>query len=136
MSKKKDIQTEVQGAIDKENFDKETETQKPDLSEFDQISVKIWKPEAGEFIMGKYDGSKLFESEKKKGDQDVFIQYIIDSRTKDRVSFLGGVMLDKALIDAKVGKGDMLYCCYEGTETTSDGNPVNIWDVRVKKDEK
>ena len=136
MSKKKHTQAVVQGAIDKEKFDKETEGQKPDLTGFDQISVKIWKPEAGEFIMGVYDGCKLFEDEKKKGNQDVFIQYIIDSRTQDRVSFLGGVMLDKALIDAEVIKGDMLYCCYEGTETTSDGHPVNIWDVRVKKDGK
>lgn len=133
MSKKTNTQAEVQGAIDKENFDKETKTGKPDLEGFNQISVKIWKPEAGEFIMGAYDGCKLFESEKKKGDQDVYIQYIIDSKTKDRVSFLGGVMLDKALTDAKVVKGDLLYCCYEGTETTSDGNPVNIWDVRVKR---
>ncbi len=86
--------------------------------------------------MGIYDGCKLFESEKKKGDQDVYIQYIIDSYTKDRISFIGGVMLDKALADAEVVKGDTLYCCYEGAETTSAGDPVNIWDVRIKKDAK
>jgi len=132
---KKTIEANVQAAIDKDNKSKSVRkiTDAPDLDLFKQISVDIWKPEPGEFVLGIYDGSILFESPKKKGDKDVNVHFIIDNESGDRLSFIPGMMFDKVIDESGVKEGDTIFAAYKRQDQTSDNNPVNVWDIRIKK---
>lgn len=133
--KAKTIDKDVQAAIDKDNKSKPVRMiqDAPDLEQFKRISVDIWKPEPGEFVLGLYDGCIPFESPKKKGDNDVNVHFIIDNDTKDRLSFIPGMMFDRVIDESGVKEGDTVFAAFKRQDETNEGNPVNVWDIRIKK---
>jgi len=133
---KKEVAPDVQAAIDKDNTSRPVKSlndASPEVVGFDQISVDIWKPQPGEFVVGVYDGNIPFEHEKKKGNKEVLCHFIIDNDSGDRLSFIPGVMFDETIKQAKVKSGDEIFVAFKRQDMTNENNPVNVWDIRLKR---
>jgi hypothetical protein len=104
-----------------------------EVDTWDRVTSNIWRPEEGEFRIGTYESNKVLPPEYSDFDEDVNIHYFVDAISNERVSFVGGKMCDLAILEAEIGKGDMIYVAYTGKGETRKGNKVNNWDIRVKR---
>jgi len=100
---------------------------------FQRVTSEIIRLKEGEAIMGFYDGSKVLPEDQSDFDEDVLIHYVIDHETNARLSFVGGMMADRAFQEADIQPGEPVFIRYMGKGSTRKGNAVNNWDIRVKR---
>lgn len=115
-----------------------------DETEWKHATATVWNPKAGEFIIGKYDGSseldetiiaKMRERHPTKDFSRKILQHFVmvdlDGQSR-RYSLIGGEKIDNAILNSSIKKGTLVRIEYLGQIETSGGNRMNDWDVRYK----
>jgi hypothetical protein len=107
----------------------------PDLSEFEQVSSVIWRPQEGEYVYGYFVRSEPLPEEYKKDNMegDVMIHFVHSPEQDALISFVGGKMCDQFIKAAQAKPNDLLYVRFLGRGETNKGNPVNNFDIRIKR---
>lgn len=142
MSKKKTEQEKVAEAASRlQNELKQSPPMEfnPEIDEFpddwnpnqwEEASVEIWRPEPGQAVMGFYESSEVFEGDY---DEPCMVHRIIDHKTGERISFVGGKMCDLYIKEAGIQKDWKVFILYKGTNETRKGNRVNNFKIRYQR---
>lgn len=102
-----------------------------DFEDWENATAVIWQPVVGEPLLGVYDGSVPFVEGTL--DTEANKHYVV---TKDniRYSFVGGQVLDKAILDAGIKAKDHIRITFLGqVDLKKAGHRANTWDIKFKR---